>query len=115
MDLSNLATEQINPATTQIDRLDTLSMLNLINEEDKKAALAVEAVLPDIARAVDLITSKITEGGRLFYIGAGTSGRPGVLRRVGMPADLRSVAAYGTRDHSGRRASIGEFARGRGG
>lgn len=78
-DLSNLTTEQRNPATTQIDRLDTLSMLNLINEEDKKAAVAVEAVLPDIARAVDLITSKITDGGRLFYIGAGTSGRLGVL------------------------------------
>ena len=79
MDLSTLTTEQRNPATARIDQLDTLSMLNLINEEDKKAALAVERVLPDIARAVDLITSKITEGGRLFYIGAGTSGRLGVL------------------------------------
>ena len=79
MDLSRLTTEQQNPATARIDQMDTLSILNLINEEDKKAALAVELVLPDIARAVDLITAKISDGGRLFYIGAGTSGRLGVL------------------------------------
>ncbi|MBR1581258.1 MAG: N-acetylmuramic acid 6-phosphate etherase [Selenomonadaceae bacterium] len=79
MDLSRLTTEQQNPATARIDQMDTLSILNLINDEDKKAALAVELVLPDIAQAVDLITAKISDGGRLFYIGAGTSGRLGVL------------------------------------
>ena len=79
MDLSSLTTEQRNPATAKIDQMDTLSILNLINDEDKKAAIAVESVLPNIARAVDLITAKISDGGRLFYIGAGTSGRLGVL------------------------------------
>ena len=79
MDLSTLTTEQRNPATIRIDKLDTLSMLKLINEEDKKAALAVESVLPEISKAVDVITERISDGGRLFYIGAGTSGRLGVL------------------------------------
>ena len=79
MDLSNLTTEQVNPATANIDRLDTISMLKLINDEDKKAADAVEKVLDDIANAVDLITQRLDSGGRLFYIGAGTSGRLGVL------------------------------------
>ena len=63
MDLSTLTTEQRNPATAKIDQMDTLSMLNLINEEDKKAATAVEKVLPEIARAVDLITAKISDRG----------------------------------------------------
>ena len=79
MDLSKLNTEQRNPNTYNIDKLDTLSMLQVINEEDKKVAQAVEAELPHIAAAVDLITSKLREGGRMFYIGAGTSGRLGVL------------------------------------
>ena len=79
IDLSDLNTEQRNPNTLGIDKLDTLSMLKLINDEDKKTALAVEAELPNIAKAVDIITSKLQNGGRLFYIGAGTSGRLGVL------------------------------------
>ena len=79
MELSELTTEQQNPATARIDQMDTPTILKLINEEDKKVASAVESVLPEIAKAVDLITEKISEGGRLFYIGAGTSGRLGVL------------------------------------
>ena len=79
MDLSKLNTEQRNPNTYNIDKLDTLSMLKIINEEDKKVAIAVEAELAHIAKAVDLVASKLKTGGRLFYIGAGTSGRLGVL------------------------------------
>ena len=79
MDLSTLNTEQRNPNTYNIDKLDTLSMLQVINEEDKKVASAVEAELPHIAAAVDLITARLREGGRMLYIGAGTSGRLGVL------------------------------------
>ena len=79
MDLSKLNTEQRNPNTYNIDKLDTLSMLRLINEEDKKVAHAVEAELTHIADAVDVIASKLHSGGRLLYIGAGTSGRLGVL------------------------------------
>ena len=77
--LSTLTTEQRNPHTYNIDKLDTLSMLRLINDEDKLVALAVEAELQHIAEAVDLITKRLQSGGKLFYIGAGTSGRLGVL------------------------------------
>ena len=76
---SALTTEQINPATAHIDECTTLEMVRLINDEDKKIAAAVEKVLPEIARAVDKIAESFSHGGRLFYIGAGTSGRLGVL------------------------------------
>jgi N-acetylmuramic acid 6-phosphate etherase len=72
-------TEQGNPNTAEIDRLPTLEALRIINSEDKKVADAVERVLPAIARAVDNIVERMVGGGRLFYIGAGTSGRLGVL------------------------------------
>ena len=77
--LATLLTEARNPATEHIDRLPTLDMLRLINEEDAKVAAAVAAVLPEIAQAVDAIAGRFRQGGRLFYIGAGTSGRLGVL------------------------------------
>ena len=76
---SELTTEQINPATAHIDQCSTPEMVRLINDEDKKVAAAVERVLPQIALAVDAIAESFTSGGRLFYIGAGTSGRLGVL------------------------------------
>ena len=76
---SALTTEQVNPATAHIDSCTTLEMVRLINDEDKKVASAVERVLPEIARAVDKIAESFSCGGRLFYIGAGTSGRLGVL------------------------------------
>ncbi|MGH9752316.1 MAG: N-acetylmuramic acid 6-phosphate etherase [Blastocatellia bacterium] len=72
-------TEQINPNTTEIDSLPTLEALRIINNEDKKVAEAIEKVLPAIARAVDAVAKRLERGGRLFYIGAGTSGRLGVL------------------------------------
>lgn len=79
MDFSKLTTEQINSATAHIDKCSTLEMVRLINDEDKKISAAVEKVLPKIAEAIDLIAQKIKSGGRLIYIGAGTSGRLGVL------------------------------------
>lgn len=72
-------TEERNPLTTNIDTLPTLDMLTLINAEDQKVALAVHNELQKIASAVDAITSRMQRGGRLIYIGAGTSGRLGVL------------------------------------
>src|SRR5262252_9077296 len=72
-------TEQINPNTTEIDSLPTIEALRIINNEDKKVAEAVEKALPAIARAIDAIVERFERGGRLFYIGAGTSGRLGVL------------------------------------
>jgi N-acetylmuramic acid 6-phosphate etherase len=77
--LETLLTEQRNPASAGIDALPTLEMLRVINDEDQKVALAVQAALPQIARAVDAIVERMEKGGRLFYTGAGTSGRLGVL------------------------------------
>jgi N-acetylmuramic acid 6-phosphate etherase len=79
MNLATLATEARNPLTEHIDELPTLDMLRLINDEDRKAVAAVTATLPVIARAIDAIAERFEDGGRLFYIGAGTSGRLGVL------------------------------------
>lgn len=76
---AELTTERINPATAHIDECTTLEMVTLLNAEDKTVAAAVEKILPDIARAVDAIADSFKRGGRLFYIGAGTSGRLGVL------------------------------------
>jgi N-acetylmuramic acid 6-phosphate etherase len=72
-------TEQPNPNTAEIDRLSTLDALQLINAEDKKVADAIAQVLPAIAQAVDAIVERLARGGRLIYIGTGTSGRLGVL------------------------------------
>lgn len=79
MDLNKLITEEINENTQSIDKVSTLEMIKMINEEDKKVALAIEEVLPKIAEAIDITAKKIYEGGRLIYIGAGTSGRIGIL------------------------------------
>ena len=75
-------TEAANPASAKIDQLSTLEIARLINAEDKKVAIAVEAALPQIATAADMIASALGAGGRLFYVGAGTSGRIGVLDAV---------------------------------
>jgi N-acetylmuramic acid 6-phosphate etherase len=72
-------TEERNPLTINIDTLPTLDMLELINTEDQKVALAVRDELSRIVAAVDAITARMQRGGRLIYIGAGTSGRLGVL------------------------------------
>ena len=77
--LATLSTEASNPASEHIDELSTLELLVVINDEDAKIAAAVRAELPAIARAVDAIAERFQTGGRLFYIGAGTSGRLGVL------------------------------------
>jgi N-acetylmuramic acid 6-phosphate etherase len=78
-------TEQENPKTENIDELPTLEALRLINDEDKKVAEAIEKVLPEIASAVDKIVERLQNGGRLFYIGTGTSGRLGVLDASEIP------------------------------
>ncbi|SKC31579.1 N-acetylmuramic acid 6-phosphate etherase [Photobacterium piscicola] len=79
IDLTKLVTESRNNASEAIDTLSTLEMLKVINNEDKKVALAVEQTLPAIAQAVDAIATAFSQGGRLIYIGAGTSGRLGIL------------------------------------
>ncbi len=77
--MSEIITESRNLNTVDIDLLSTLDVVKKINEEDKQVALAVEETIEDIAQAVDLIAKQFLKGGRLFYFGAGTSGRLGVL------------------------------------
>lgn len=79
LDLSYLTTEEMNPASRDLDAMPTLEMLAVFNREDRKVAEAVEAALPRIAEAVDATAAALAAGGRLFYTGAGTSGRLGVL------------------------------------
>jgi N-acetylmuramic acid 6-phosphate etherase len=83
--IKDLVTEERNPDTFDIDSKSTLQILKLINQEDKKVALVVEKEIPNIARAVDLIVNAFKNKGRLFYIGAGTSGRLGVLDAAECP------------------------------
>ena len=78
-ELAALPTEAGNPRSAHIDEMDTLAMLRVINDEDASVAAAVRAALPAIAAAVDGIAERFGRGGRLFYLGAGTSGRLGVL------------------------------------
>lgn len=77
--LAQLLTEQRNPRTLKIDRLPTLEALQIIHDEDRLAVETIAPELPRIAAAVDAIADRLKAGGRLFYIGAGTSGRLGVL------------------------------------
>jgi N-acetylmuramic acid 6-phosphate etherase len=77
--LASLLTEARNPASEHLDTLPTLEMLALINAEDATVAGAVQAELGNVARAVDAVSERFRRGGRLFYVGAGTSGRLGVL------------------------------------
>jgi len=83
--LENLLTEQVNPASDGIDALPTARILEIVNAEDRQVADAVAREIPAIARAVDAIVAAIQRGGRLFYIGAGTSGRLGVLDAAECP------------------------------
>lgn len=77
--LSTLITEQRNPNSMHVDSLSALEIVRLMNEEDKQVPLAIEKCLPQIAQAVECIVTAFQQGGRLVYIGAGTSGRLGVL------------------------------------
>lgn len=77
--LASLLTEKVNERTKQIDRCDTVEILNMINREDATVPKAVGRVIPQIAEAVDMVAEAVRNGGRLFYFGAGTSGRLGIL------------------------------------
>ncbi len=75
-------TEKDNPLSREIDRLSTIDIIRLINAEDAEVAAAVQMALPQIAEAVDAVVEALSRGGRLFYVGAGTSGRLGILDAV---------------------------------
>lgn len=85
IDLDRLSTEQRNPASVAIDKVSIQELVEIINREDHKVADAVEKILPAIALAVDLVADRLSRGGRLFYMGSGTSGRLGILDAVECP------------------------------
>lgn len=74
-----LVTEQRNPRSRGLDKMDTMQLLQIINNEDKAVPYAVADVIPQIAQAVDIIVDRLKKGGRVLYVGAGTSGRLGIL------------------------------------
>jgi N-acetylmuramic acid 6-phosphate etherase len=78
-------TEQANPATANLEALDTLALLQVFNEQDKQVPFAVERALPQLVPVVEVVSHAFLNGGRLFYLGAGTSGRLGVLDASEMP------------------------------
>ncbi len=85
-DFAALPTESANPSTADLDRLSTLELVQRMNAEDGGVALAVQAALPEIAKAIDAISERmLRQGGRLIYMGAGTSGRLGVLDAAECP------------------------------
>ncbi|MBC5765858.1 N-acetylmuramic acid 6-phosphate etherase [Ramlibacter albus] len=83
-------TEQRNPRSTRIDQLTTQEIVDLVNAEDRMVAAAVGEEREQIARAIDLVVDSLRQGGRLFYVGAGTSGRLGVLDASEMPPTYRT-------------------------
>ena len=84
-ELRRLATEKANSASADLDRKSTLEIARIINREDAKVAAAVKRALPQIAQAIDLIATALSQGGRLIYIGTGTSGRIAALDAVECP------------------------------
>lgn len=81
-DYDDLATEEMNPRSRGLDRMSTEQILQVMNEEDQRVPEVVAGAIPEIARAVDMIAARMAAGGRLLYVGAGTSGRLGILDAV---------------------------------
>lgn len=92
-DMDHLTTEQNNPESVAIDQMDPMQIAMLMNREDLKVVAAVERVLPEIARAIETVTERVQAGGRLIYIGAGTSGRLGVLDASECPPTFNTPPA----------------------
>ncbi len=82
VNIEGLTTETVNEATKNIDQLDSLGIVTLINQEDKKVAEAIEKELPSIAKTIDAVAERFKRGGRIIYCGAGSSGRMGTLDAV---------------------------------
>jgi len=102
--MSPLTTEQLNPASADIDALDTVAILRTIQEQDATVPAAVRAEIPNIAKAVEAVVKAVRRGGRLLYVGSGTSGRLGVLDAAECPPTfgvsretVQAVLAGGTR------------------
>lgn len=85
IDLTKLTTEQRNPETMNLDRMSPLELVETMNKEDLKVIEAVKEVLPEVAKVIEWTTEALRSGGRIIYMGAGTSGRLGVLDAVECP------------------------------
>jgi len=94
-------TEQRNPRTADIDRVSTIDVLRMINEEDRTVPVAVAAALPDLARAVDLGVTAIASGGRVHYVGAGTSGRLATLDAAELVPTFNAPSDWFVAHHAG--------------
>lgn len=101
--ISKLITEKRNESSENIDRVSTIEMVRIINEQDALVAAAVEKELPSVAKAIDAVYDRVMKGGRLVYCGAGTSGRLGVLDAsecwptYGSKSVIGLIAGAGTR------------------
>ena len=102
--MAHSSTEQLNPASADIDALDTVAILRTIQEQDATVPAAVRAEIPNIAKAVEAVVKAVRRGGRLLYVGSGTSGRLGVLDAAECPPTfgvsretVQAVLAGGTR------------------
>ncbi len=105
--LNSLKTERQNRDSADLDRLSALEIATLMNRQDAKVLRAVKRVLPAIAKAIDLVRDRLEQGGRLIYVGSGTSGRIGALDAAECPPTfgtdpemIKSVIAWGTYDDS---------------
>ncbi|MDD3485774.1 MAG: N-acetylmuramic acid 6-phosphate etherase, partial [Atopobiaceae bacterium] len=85
VDLSHLTTEERNPDTSHLDEMSPLEVARAMNREDEKVVAAVREVIPQVAQAIEWATYSLSDGGRIIYFGAGTSGRLGVLDAVECP------------------------------
>ena len=85
IDLTKMSTEQINPKTIELDKMSIREALSVMNEEDHKVPAAIKEAIPQIEKAIEAVIEAFNNGGRLIYIGAGTSGRLGVLDAVECP------------------------------
>jgi len=83
--MTKLTTEGYHPDTANLDLMSTAEIVKLMNEEDKKIPQAIAKVLPAIEQAIAAVVQALKNGGRLFYVGAGTSGRIGLLDAVECP------------------------------
>jgi N-acetylmuramic acid 6-phosphate etherase len=82
VNISNLNTEQRNPKTLALDTMSTIELLQIMNEEDRKVINTIHEALPQIEKSIQIVIEALRQGGRLIYMGAGTSGRLGILDAV---------------------------------
>lgn len=101
-------TEKRNPRTAAIDRLSAIEILRLLNEEDSMVAGAVAAVLPDLARAVEIVADRLRAGGTMHYFGAGTSGRLGALDAAELPPTFAVPKTLVVAHHAGGTTALRE-------